>query len=97
MFSTNDPAWPAYKVAFSRLEAASSRFEKAQAENCPRLGHAEQECREALEAYAAARRRLTASPAGLCDGVRSLQAWLGPPLMMGGAGQDETGGQSEAG
>lgn len=96
MFSTEDPAWPAYKAAHDRLGSASSELVRAQAENCPRMRHAEQEFREALEAYAAARQRLNTSPAGLCNGVRSLQAWLGPPLMVGGTRQEENSGQ-EAG
>lgn len=96
MISTTDPAWLAYKVALDRLVEASSQFEKAQAENCPRIGVAEHEFHEALEAYAAARRSLEASPTRLCDGVRSLHAWLRPAILVSSAPHQENDGQSEA-
>jgi hypothetical protein len=97
MFSTNHPAWLAYTAALARLLNASSRFEKAQAENCPRLFHAEHEIHKALEAYAAARYSLAASPARRCDGVRSLQAWLGPAILVSSTPHHKTNRQSEAG
>ena len=97
MISTTDPVWISYKAALDRLVEASSQFEKAQAENCPSIGDAEQAFHEALEAYAAARHSLEASPARLCDGVRSLQAWLGPAILVSSAPHHENDGQSEAG
>lgn len=84
MFTTDHPAWPAYKAALARIVDAGTRLERAQAENCTDLWKAERNFHAAIEVYAAVRLQLSGRTSPAYDGARLPQIWLGQPLLAAG-------------